>query len=149
MHKEHLSRRILLLEAGSFLAIVAVMWLDEVLDLPHHLFGFQATPVNWIEGLIESGMVLCCAALIIPVTHALLRRIRCLHGLLPICSSCKRVRDDHGYWQQIEAYIRDHSEADFSHGLCPDCCQRLYPQFYVSGGLAQGGAPMPPTGPVA
>jgi hypothetical protein len=53
-------------------------------------------------------------------------QIKVLSGLLPICASCKKVRDDQGYWQQIESYIHDHSEADFSHGLCPDCIRRLY-----------------------
>ena len=55
-------------------------------------------------------------------------RVRTLSGLLPICASCKKIRDDHGYWNQIESYIRDHSEAQFTHGLCPDCVARLYPE---------------------
>jgi len=59
-----------------------------------------------------------------------LANIKTLKGLLPICSSCKKVRDDKGYWSQIEAYVSDHSEAEFSHGICPDCAQRLYPEYY-------------------
>jgi len=55
-------------------------------------------------------------------------RIRVLHGFIPICAACKKVRDDEGYWREIEGYIRDHSEADFSHGICPDCMKRLYPE---------------------
>jgi hypothetical protein len=58
-----------------------------------------------------------------------LGEVKKLSGLLPICASCKKVRDDGGYWQQIEAYVRDHSEADFSHGICPECYQRLYPEY--------------------
>ena len=58
-----------------------------------------------------------------------LSRVKQLSGLLPICASCKKIRDDGGYWNQIEAYIRDHSEADFSHGICPDCARRLYPDL--------------------
>jgi len=49
-----------------------------------------------------------------------------LRGIIPICSSCKKVRDDKGYWNQIESYIRDHSEADFSHSICPECANELY-----------------------
>ena len=45
-------------------------------------------------------------------------------------ASCKKIRDDKGYWNQIETYIRDHSEAEFSHGICPDCAKKLYPEFY-------------------
>lgn len=58
-----------------------------------------------------------------------LRRVKTLHGLLPICASCKRIRDDNGYWNQIEGYIRAHSDAEFSHGICPECARKLYPEF--------------------
>jgi len=56
--------------------------------------------------------------------------VKTLSGLLPICASCKKIRDDSGYWNQIEVYIKAHSRAEFSHGLCPDCAKRLYPQFF-------------------
>lgn len=59
-----------------------------------------------------------------------LAQVKRLSGLLPICASCKKIRDDKGYWQQIEAYIRDHSEADFSHGICPECAKKLYPDLF-------------------
>ena len=59
-----------------------------------------------------------------------LSKVRKLSGLLPICASCKKIRDDSGYWNQIEAYIRDHSEAEFSHGICPECSKRLYPEYH-------------------
>jgi low affinity Fe/Cu permease len=54
--------------------------------------------------------------------------VKTLSGLLPICASCKRIRDDMGYWNQIEEYISQHSEAYFSHGLCPECMEKYYPQ---------------------
>jgi len=59
-----------------------------------------------------------------------LAKIRTLKGLIPICASCKKVRNDKGYWEQVEVYVRDHSEAEFTHGICPDCFQRLYPEEY-------------------
>ena len=59
-----------------------------------------------------------------------LGKVRKLSGLLPICASCKKIRDDKGYWNQIEAYIRDHSEAEFSHGICPECSRKLYPEYH-------------------
>ena len=59
-----------------------------------------------------------------------LRRIKRLHGLLPICASCKKIRDDKGYWNQLEVYIRDHSEAEFSNSICPGCVRELYPDQY-------------------
>ena len=60
--------------------------------------------------------------------QAALAKVKLLSGLLPICSGCKKIRDTQGYWQQVESYIREHSEAEFSHGLCPDCARRLYPE---------------------
>jgi len=59
-----------------------------------------------------------------------LSKVKTLSGLLPICSSCKKIRDDKGYWNQIEDYIREHCPADFSHSVCPVCAKRLYPEFY-------------------
>jgi PAS domain S-box-containing protein len=56
-----------------------------------------------------------------------LAKVKTLSGFLPICMSCKKIRDDKGYWEQVEIYIRDHSEAQFSHGLCPECFKKLYP----------------------
>lgn len=58
-----------------------------------------------------------------------LEQVKKLEGLIPICSSCKKIRDDRGYWNQIETYIRDHSEAEFSHSLCPDCAKKFYPEL--------------------
>ena len=55
--------------------------------------------------------------------------VKVLSGLLPICAGCKKIRDDSGYWNQIETYIKQHSEAEFSHGLCPDCLRGLYPEL--------------------
>lgn len=59
-----------------------------------------------------------------------LSEVKTLSGLLPICASCKKIRDDKGYWNQIESYIQQHSEAEFSHGICPDCLHKLYPDLY-------------------
>jgi len=67
--------------------------------------------------------------LILDLQEALVT-IKTLHGILPICASCKKIRDDKGYWTQIESYIREHSTAEFSHGICPDCAKKLYPEFY-------------------
>ena len=58
-----------------------------------------------------------------------LAEVRKLSGLLPICAHCKKIRDDHGYWNRIEEYLRDHSEAEFSHGICPDCSHQLFGEY--------------------
>ncbi len=58
-----------------------------------------------------------------------LREVKQLQGIIPICSHCKKVRDDSGFWQQVEYYISTHSQAEFSHSLCPNCLQELYPDL--------------------
>ena len=57
--------------------------------------------------------------------QAALTQVKTLSGLLPICSSCKKIRDDQGYWHHVETYVREHSGAEFSHSICPDCMEKL------------------------
>ena len=61
-----------------------------------------------------------------------LKKVNTLSGLIPICSNCKKIRDDEGYWQQVDIYMRDHSTADVSHSICPDCIEKLYPDIEYS-----------------
>lgn len=61
-----------------------------------------------------------------------IQEIKKLSGLLPICASCKKIRDDQGYWKQIEIYIREHSEAEFTHSICPNCVKKLYPNLDIN-----------------
>lgn len=58
-----------------------------------------------------------------------LAQVKVLHGILPICSFCKQIRNDHGAWQRLEEYIQLHSDAEFSHGICPKCAQEKYPEY--------------------
>jgi PAS domain S-box-containing protein len=60
-----------------------------------------------------------------------LSEVKTLRGFLPICSHCKNIRDDKGYWNQIESYIHKHSEAEFSHGICPECAKKYYPDMDI------------------
>jgi YesN/AraC family two-component response regulator len=62
--------------------------------------------------------------------QAALTKVKTLSGLLPICASCKKIRNDQGYWQQVEVYIQEHAQVQFSHGVCPDCMAKLYPDYY-------------------
>ncbi len=56
--------------------------------------------------------------------------IKTLKGLIPICSNCKKIRDDKGFWNEVEIYVQEHSNVEFSHGLCPECAKKLYPELY-------------------
>jgi len=62
-----------------------------------------------------------------------LDQVKELRGLLPICAGCKKIRNDQGYWEQIELYIRSHTHAEFTHSICPECARRLYPELYGEG----------------
>jgi hypothetical protein len=62
---------------------------------------------------------------------AVAANLKTLSGLLPICSWCKKVRNDDGYWQQVETYIKNHSDADFTHGICPECRKSRYPAIKI------------------
>jgi phosphoserine phosphatase RsbU/P len=59
-----------------------------------------------------------------------LAEIKTLKGLIPMCASCKKIRDDQGFWQQVEGYLMQHSQAEFSHGLCPECMEKHYPEYF-------------------
>jgi PAS domain S-box-containing protein len=70
-----------------------------------------------------------------------LAEVKTLKGLIPICASCKKIRDDTGFWSQIESYVMRHSDAKFSHGICPDCTKKLYPEYADEPGQNQSLAP--------
>ena len=106
-----------------------------------------------VEAVVSEGRRECSAAMLditdsyqteaerdqlIQELQQALASVKSLSGLLPICASCKKIRDDQGYWEQVEAYISSHSEATFTHSLCPECCHKLYPEF-------EGRAPGPAT----
>lgn len=78
------------------------------------LLGISRKQIDrrWEEALVER--------------ESALRHLKVLHGMLPICASCKKIRDDQGYWNMLETYIDEHSEAHFTHGICPDCRTQLY-----------------------
>ena len=132
--KEVVLRRVLVSEVLGFVLVITLIWLDEVLDLPHYLLGAPATPVNWQESLFETAVLLPLAWGLIAYTRALFRHLKFLEGFLPICASCKKIRDQDGAWQQLETYIHARSEAQFSHGVCPSCAKRLYPDLFDENG---------------
>ena len=139
---------LILLELLIVLILTAVweFWFEDF------TFGFMDVnhePEDLTERLeyIITSSVFVCIALIVPLwiiirdvsriekTTARLQEaldnIKTLEGLLPMCANCKSIRDDGGYWQQVEVYISDHSEAKLSHGICPDCATKLYPDLHT------------------
>ena len=104
-------------------------------------YGFIVKPydINELRSAIEIAVVKHRAtkereSLIAQLQEAL-EKVKVLSGLLPICASCKKIRnDENNSWQQIEDYIADHSDAEFTHGICPECAHQLYPELYQNKG---------------
>lgn len=127
--KRFFSKRVITYETIAFLLIISIIWLDEIVDIPYLFLGASQTPINWRESLFESVIISILGVLIVYITLKLFQKMKYLEGILPICASCKKIRDDKGAWNQIEEYVRDRSEAEFSHGICPECAEKLYPEF--------------------
>ncbi len=68
-----------------------------------------------------------------------LDEVKTLRGIVPICSYCKKVRNDQGYWDQVEVYVREHTEAEFSHGICPECLKQHFPDMSISNDIRPQG----------
>ncbi|MGB3225851.1 MAG: hypothetical protein WBB23_23890, partial [Desulforhopalus sp.] len=129
--KAFISRKVLSYEIIAFSSVIVFIWFNEVFDLPYVLFGAETTPVNWRESLFETLIIALLGLVIIRNTKALFQRMKYLEDFLPICSSCKKIRDEQGKWQQIETYIHNRSGTRFSHGLCPNCAIRIYPDVFT------------------
>jgi len=140
--KGFLAKRLVAVEVAAFLVVVGLIWLDELIDIPFLLLGGEATPVNWRESLFETLLIAPIGLATVYYTRLMIDRLKLLEGFLPICASCKKIRDNEGNWQQMEAYIRDRSEAEFSHGICPDCARKLYPEVFAG---KEGPKPPEPT----
>lgn len=113
-----------------------------VLLLLGHLAGLQLVSITLLGGVSFAEASAFSVTLFMSLLLSDLRlrnrqlqsaldEVQVLSGLLPICSSCKKIRDDAGYWTKLETYISQHSGAQFSHGLCPDCAMTLYPDVFA------------------
>jgi hypothetical protein len=103
---------------------------NEALDLPHYVFGDSPTSFQQRIGEVVIELVVISVIMIAEIflIKRFYQRIRVLEGFLPICANCKQIRND-DRWEQIEKYISDHSLAQFSHSICPDCMKKLYPEL--------------------
>lgn len=130
MKSRHI-RSIFVWQISILLIFLLLTFGNEVLDLPHWMWGDQATTWGQRSGeiSIELAIFTIVIALEIYLFKRLMQRIKILEGFLPICASCKRIRNQ-DQWEQIEKYISEHSLALFSHSLCPDCQAKLYPELY-------------------
>ena len=125
MHLSDITKKVIICELLGFGSVICLIWINEIFDIPHRLLGAAPTPINLRESVLETAMVLALAVFIVSLTSRLLKRVKYLEGILPICSYCKKIRMENR-WVPVEEYVGDHSEASFSHGLCPECCEKYY-----------------------
>ncbi len=129
-HEPKAHSRILFLLAAILSALFLLTIINELLDLPYYLFG--DAPTSWEQRKGEVILEMIVYAMIILVAgfyyNRLQKKISILEGMLPICSSCKKIRQDKD-WVVLEEYISSHSLADFTHALCPECIRKLYPEY--------------------
>lgn len=115
---------------GTFLSItssvIITMSILKITGSISQEFTKIAVIIAIIAPLIITPIVIVLFFKLIIQLQKALHRVRTLRGLLPICSSCKKIRNDKGYWGQIESYIEQHSDVEFSHGMCPDCLKDFY-----------------------
>lgn len=116
-------------EAMAILFVIALSWFDEILDIPYVLLGGPPTPINWRESVFESIIIAIVGGLIIRHTYKLLVQVSYLESVLPVCSSCKKIRMDPEFWQSIKLFVQEHGATESTHGICPDCIRKYYPEL--------------------
>lgn len=131
MKNRHI-QTIFIWQVSILIVFLALTFTNEFIDLPHLFFGDQATTWNQRIGEISIELVIFVTVICLEIYmfRKLLRRIKVLEGFLPICASCKKIRTQ-DQWEQIENYITKNSLARFSHSLCPECQQKLYPELFL------------------
>lgn len=130
------------LKADAAVREIPVIFLTARAELEDLQEGFRLGAVDYVTKPFRGGELLARVAIHVKLRQALererglrrsleetLAQVKTLSGLLPICARCKKIRDDNGYWNQIEAFISAHSDADFTHGICPECSSALYPEM--------------------
>ncbi|MHC4268823.1 MAG: response regulator [Planctomycetota bacterium] len=129
---------------------IPVIFITAMTDVENKIKGFEVGGVDYISKPFQQTEVLVRVNTHLTI-HALqqqleahnaqlheknvqleaaLDKVKQLSGMLPICCNCKKIRNDKGYWQDVAVYVRDNSEAVFTHGMCPDCGRKLYPEGY-------------------
>jgi CheY-like chemotaxis protein len=138
------------IKAKDHLRDIPIIMITAANDLSHLKEAFTAGAMDYISKPVNSVELLARASSALMLKNEMDRRkereadlrrsnselqralkeVKILRGLIPICASCKKIRNDDGFWQQLEEYIGEHSEAEFSHGLCQPCIKKLYPGVY-------------------
>ena len=135
-----IAKKVCWYESSAILFVIALSWFDEVLDIPYVLLGGPATPINWRESVFESIIIAIVGGLIIRHTYKLLTRISYLESILPVCASCKKIRMDQEFWQGVKQVVQERASTEFTHGICPECIEKYYPELKRKPVSANNGA---------
>jgi len=131
---QSLHTRVRLRVAVGIVIIVLMANLDAIVDSVIHpevaYFDREHLIVGAVTGIVTTFLFGMLSIYVASLKRAM-REIRTLEGLLPICSSCKMIRTPDDHWHHLEKYITERTEATFTHGLCPECAQRMYPEMYA------------------
>ena len=107
----------------GFVLLLGLLWADQTLDFSEAIFGKSQTSGSWLGAcLITAGIIVIG---FITVAHTYVQQKQMLQGFIRVCSYCKKVKIENNAWEQIEKYVMEHSHAEFSHGICPDCYRRV------------------------
>ena len=122
--------------SGQTLGVVAI---DELLfvERKRHYLNLALAMAPMLALVISNARNFQEKEQLIFELQGALTKVKTLSGLLPICASCKKIRDDSGYWNRIESYIGKHADVQFSHGICPDCARKLYPELFEEEGAEE------------
>ena len=107
----------------TFIMLILVVWVNEVRDMPALLFDTAPQDVNIFRGCLLTAAVLVTA--IVAIGNTYLQQKRVVNSLISVCATCKKVRVNQHQWKQMEEYISDNSLLTFTHGLCPDCTEKV------------------------
>ena len=124
----------------GFILLLGVIWVDQVLDLSEVFFGTSRPGNSWLGTSIVTAGVIVIG--FVTVAHTYVQQKHFLQGFLRICTYCKKIKLDNQSWEQMEKYISEHSRAEFSHGICPDCFKRVVGELDAT-------PPSPPVQPAA
>jgi hypothetical protein len=117
-------RRILALEAAAFVLVATILWLDELIDLPHLIFGVAPEVPRLAECAFESVLTLLLGTAVVAVTARAFRRILYLESLVVMCAWCRRVREG-TEWLSVEEFLERQHRARTSHGICEACAEGI------------------------
>ena len=134
-----IAKKVCWYQTTAILFVIALSWFDEILDIPYVLLGGPPTLINWRESVFESIIIALVGGLIIRHTYKLLVRVGYLESILPVCSSCKKMRVDPAFWRRVEKIVQEQASKDSTHGICPECISRYYPELAQKSESSDGG----------